>query len=104
MELIYDLVSDGAPGPDGWTGDDFYLLSDDSLSALMALLNCAGLLERSSCHSYPETRCSRRTSSAVGHDHILPHMVQKVGFSLQRLIALVGAAWVSRCLDREIRR
>ena len=40
-ELIYDLLSDGSPGPDGITSDDIYMLSDDSLQALVQLLNKA---------------------------------------------------------------
>ena len=41
IELIFDMVSDGSPGPDGITGEDIYLLGDDSLQALIELLNKA---------------------------------------------------------------
>ena len=41
IELIYDLASDGSLGPDGISGDDIYMLSDDSVQALVQLLNKA---------------------------------------------------------------
>jgi hypothetical protein len=43
IDTIYDLLSGGSPGADGITSDDFYLLGDDSLNALVELLNLAEL-------------------------------------------------------------
>ena len=41
LEVVYDLLTGGAPGADGITSDDIYNFSEDALKALVQLLNLA---------------------------------------------------------------